>query len=409
MTTLTLTNKAARRFALKRALLDGRTKFPKGKEGIARTIETLGYIQIDTISVIQRAHHHTLWTRRPDYTQVMLDELQSTDRRIFEYWGHAASYLPMTDYRFYLARMHRYTDPNGKWEKDRIEKFGHMMPVVLERIRNEGPLKSKDFNNPGEGERGTWWDWRPAKVALELLYWRGELMVSGRKNFHKVYDLTERVLPDSVDTTEPDDNELGLFLVRRALNAYGIATEIDIRQHIHGFPISIHAKAIETLLESGEIELVAIKGDKNPEYYIAARDIEEATSLRSKKPTLHLLSPFDNALIHRDRTSRLFEFDYTIECYVPGPKRKFGYFVVPILWGEQFAGRIDPKADRKKKELILQKVHIEDSFTPDDAFWSALSDKLWEFCRFNECETISVKSVQPGKYKAEIKRIIKAN
>lgn len=156
--------------ALNRQLFDRRIKFPKGNEGVAQAIEHLGYVQIDTISVIERAHNHTLWTRRPDYEPNMLHELLAKDRRIFEYWGHAASYLPMCDFRFYLPQMKRYEEPHSKWEKDRVEKYGHMMKPVLGRIRNEGALGSKDFEASVGTKTGNWWDWRPTKVALEMLF-----------------------------------------------------------------------------------------------------------------------------------------------------------------------------------------------------------------------------------------------
>ena len=152
-----ISQRLARRIAINAQLLDGRAKLPKGKEGVARAIEHLGYIQIDTIAVIERAHNHTLWTRRPDYKPEMLDSLLSRDRLLFEYWGHAASYLPIGDYRFYIPRMRYFLDPHNKWEKQRLEKFGHMMKPVLERIRKEGPLGSKDFTPPKDSKKGTWW------------------------------------------------------------------------------------------------------------------------------------------------------------------------------------------------------------------------------------------------------------
>ncbi|MEZ5357355.1 MAG: crosslink repair DNA glycosylase YcaQ family protein [Candidatus Zixiibacteriota bacterium] len=403
---MTISKAQARRIALNAQLLDGRTKFPRGKEGIAKVIETLGYIQIDTISVVERAHHHTLWNRRPDYTEKALDTLQSRERRIFEYWGHAASYLPMHDYRYYIKRMKAFHDPHEKWEKQRFEKYGHLMPQVKERIVNEGPLGSKDFNPPENNKKGTWWDWRPAKVALEMLYWRGELMITGRRNFHRLYDLTERVLPDWVDTTEPSDEEQGQFLVRRALNAYGIATDTEIKNHLFGFNKKSYDDAIATMADSGEILPVQIAGEKNGKQYILADRLEALTKLRRKKPQLSILSPFDNLIIQRDRTKRLFDFEYTIECYVPAPKRVYGYFVLPILWGESLIGRMDAKADRKANRLIIRKFYLEETFTSTDDFWDALSATLKDYCSFNGCETLKVESTQPSSLKRSIASII---
>ena len=397
----------AQKIALQQQLLDRSEKFPPGKEGVARVIETLGYIQIDTIAVIQRAHHHTLWTRRPDYTPEMLHCLQVEDRRIFEYWGHAASYLPITDYRYYIPRMRRFADPNSKWEKQRMEKYGHMMKPVLDRIRKEGPLASKDFIPPPGKKRGTWWDWRPAKVALELLFWRGELMITERRNFQRVYDLTERVLPDHVDTKMPDDDELGRFFVKRALVAYGIAQEKEIREHIDGIENNIITNALNELTESGDVLPVTVEGIKNTRFF-ALPDLINVASVTGKTSSgIHLLSPFDNFIIQRERINRLFGFDYALECYIPAPKRKHGYFVLPILYGGRFVGRLDPKADRKNRTLIIRNLQFESGFKISDRFLKAFTGKLREFARFNECDHIKLQRVSSAKAKNVIEKGIK--
>lgn len=402
MKTISISQSQARRIALNAQLLDGRTKLPKGKEGVARTIELLGYIQIDTIAVIERAHHHTLWNRRPDYKQTCLKQLQEKDRRIFEYWGHAASYLPMTDYRYCIKRMRGFADPHGKWEKQRLEKYGHMMGPVFERIKSEGPLGSKDFKPPDGVRQGAWWNWRPAKVALELLFWRGELMITGRKNFHRLYDVTERVLPDWVDTTEPTDDEQGKWLVTRALNAYGVATGAEIRNHIYGFAKLLYDKALGAMIETGEVAPVSVSGVSNSTYFVLTDQLERLSKLRKVKPRLYLLSPFDNLIIQRERTGRLFDFDYTIECYVPSAKRQYGYFVLPILWGERLIGRIDTKADRKSKSLIVRALFLEDSFSPDDAFWNDFGQTLRRFAAFNACDTIKTEASVPNVLRKQI-------
>jgi uncharacterized protein YcaQ len=188
----------AQKLALHGQGLDGPWKLPAGKEGVAQTIERLGYVQIDTISVVERAHHHTLWSRRSDYGPGMLHELLAADRRVFEYWTHAASYLPMRDYRYYAGRMRSFAS------SDRARQFladhAKLVREVLRRIRAEGALASADFAAPDGRKRGPWWDWKPAKAALETLFSMGELMVSRRRNFQRVYDLTERVLPAGIET-----------------------------------------------------------------------------------------------------------------------------------------------------------------------------------------------------------------
>ena len=170
----------ARKLAIGCQGLDAPWKLPKGKEGVAQVIERLGYVQIDTIAVVQRAHHHTLWSRRWDYTPQMLHELQAQDRRVFEWWGHAASYLPMCDYRYYLPRMRAFAERQKT--RDWLGQNAQLVGDVVDRIRDEGPLGSSDFSAP-EGKRGSWWDWKPAKRALETLFNTGEMMVTERRNF----------------------------------------------------------------------------------------------------------------------------------------------------------------------------------------------------------------------------------
>ncbi len=385
----------ARRIALNAQLLDGRTKLPDGKEGIFQAIEKLGYIQIDTIAVIRRAHHHILWTRRPDYTPDMLHELQVQDRRVFEYWGHAASYLPMSDFRYYLPRKRSYKDPRSKWENDRLEKYGHLMEPVLDRIRKEGPLASKDFDPPPGTKRGTWWDWKPSKIALEMLFWRGELMITERNNFQKVYDLTERVLPEDVDTRMPEDCELGRFLVRRALGAHGVVQEKEIFAHINAASRKVVTQALNDLMDANKVIVVKIEGLDDLDFYAFPEVIETAATLGGQSPCLFLLSPFDNLIIQRDRIERLFGFAYSLECYLPIAKRKFGYFALPMLWGERFVGRIDIKADHNQKRLLVRNLEFEPELSCFDDLLQSLTQSLRYFSHFNQCESIEVHKTTP--------------
>jgi uncharacterized protein YcaQ len=404
----TVTVPQARRMALNAQLLDGKAKLPKGKEGAARIIEKLGYIQIDTLNVVERAHHHTLRTRIPNYETAMLDELLSKDRRIFEYWGHARSYLPMADYRYYLPRMKRLDDPYLKWEKARLGKYGPYLKKVIKRIREEGPLGPTDFEavNP---TKGPWSGGRdPNTSAMELLHLQGDLMISERRNFERVFDLTERVLPKDIDTTVPDDDELARFFVRRALSAYGIATEKEIRDHIHAVKKEPLKKAIDELVESEDLVTVTIESISKTIYYVLKELLESGLKLKKATPRVHLLSPFDNFIIQRDRIKELFGFDYALECYITPKRRKFGYFAVPILWGEQFVGKFDPKADRKKNILLIQNLAFEKDFADYDHFLPQFAKKLHNFAKFNQCEEISLNKVSPAKVKREMEILLRA-
>jgi uncharacterized protein YcaQ len=389
----------ARRLALRSQGLDGGWKLPRGKEGVARAIERLGYVQIDTISVVQRAHEHTLWSRCPGYSPGMLHELQARDRRVFEYWTHAASYVPMCDYRHYLPRMRAFAESPRmrRW----LEGNAQIAEHVVSRIREEGPLGSADFESP-PGKRGTWWDWKPAKRALEMLFSSGELMVSERRNFQRIYDLKERVLPDSVDTVEPDRAESERFAVRRALALHGVAT---LREICWGRArANTLSGAVDELVDSGEVTPVEIRDLVGETHYALTEVLRDGARRRRARARLHILSPFDSLVISRARVKALFGFDYSLECYTPAPKRRYGYFCLPILWGERFAGRLDPKADRKHRSFFVRKLMFEPGFEDYDAMIPALAEKLQAFASFCECDRVVVERTAPVKVRAPLRR-----
>ena len=384
-------------------LLDGRTKIKRGKEGVAKTIEHLGYVQIDTISVIERAHHHTLWTRMPGYKPQHLHQAQTIDRTIFEYWGHAASYLPLKDYRFYLPMMKSFFDPQNSWFRGWKEKTGGLLGPVMERIRAEGPLAGRDFENPGGERRGPWWDWKPSKAALEMLFWRGDLMIRERQGFERVYDLTERILPPGTDTRMPTTGELGRFIVQRALNALGVAAEKEIRDYIRIGDRSLIAQALKEMTASDEIVRLGVEGHKGVTYALPEA-LDKVGRLRARPPEIRLLSPFDNLVIFRSRLKERFDFDYNFECYVPKHKRNHGYFTLPILFGEDIIGRLDPKADRPNQTLIVRNLAVEPGFVAADDLIPELARALRDFARFNGCERTVLENVQPKKLFAPLKK-----
>ncbi|UCC11657.1 MAG: YcaQ family DNA glycosylase, partial [candidate division WOR-3 bacterium] len=195
----------ARTFFLTKQLLT-KAKPLSGKSGTFRVIDTLGYVQIDTISVIERSHHIVLFNRCPDYRHSFLDELLAQDRKIFEYWAHMASYIPMKDYRYYIRKMKR-PPQEGSWIDTWLKGNKQIIKKVRRRIKKEGALSAHDFADVRDRRRGPWWDWKPAKMALEVLFWRGELMIKERRNFQRVYDLTERILPPGINTTLPRIDE----------------------------------------------------------------------------------------------------------------------------------------------------------------------------------------------------------
>jgi len=403
MTETSLSLDEARHIAV-RAQQMGSVAGLDGKEATADAVDRLGYVQIDTISVVARAHHHTLWARVPAYHPSFLDDLLRVDRRVFEYWAHAIAYLPMSDFRFYIPRMKRHRTSHQGWLSDWKKEHGPLLNHVLERIRAEGPLTSKDFTPPPGTRRGTWWDWKPSKRALEILFWQGHLMITERRNFQKVYDLTERVLPSETDTSEPSQAELGRFHVRRALHGMGIAREREIRDAFHVADRTTISQTLQAMCASREILEIHVSGSE--EAYFALPDALEADNAPADERA-HILSPFDNLIIQRDRMRRLFGFDYTIECYVPKEKRRYGYFVLPILWEDRLIGRMDAKADRSSQTLAVKSLWFEPEFHAYDRALPALANAAARFSRFNGCTSIAVDRISPTGHKRTLKSLLK--
>jgi uncharacterized protein YcaQ len=397
----------ARSIAVAAQKLDGQNPTPD----LTKVFDQLGYVQIDTISVVNRAHLHTLWTRNHNFAEEDLYKLQE-ERKIYEYWGHAMSYLRMEDFRYSLPRMQRFKDPNSGWFKSRYSQTQEIIPEILKRIRNEGPLGSAHFERTDGQKGGVWWDWKPAKIALEVLYWQGELMISGRKKFQKIYDLTERVLPEWIDKSFPTQDEVSKFVVMGALKSFGVATEKEIgmfmqpgssRESEMKLASKKEIKAtLQHLTEEGEIMSVNVEGLE--QQYFSLTETIKHLSGENQAPVVRFLSPFDNLIIQRERVRQLFGFDYTIECYAPEPKRKYGYYVFPVLLGNNLVARFDPKADRKNQTLILKNLWFEENFKNPAGFLPLFVNELREFASFNQCFKIIVESCSDQKFHREIIR-----
>ena len=369
-------------------------QFGRGRKAVKRAIDQLSWLQIDTISVVERAHHHILRTRVSNYEPLMLHRLQADERQFFEYWSHAAAYLPISDYRFCLPLM------EGSEQKRVPDK--KLAPEILRRIREEGPLQSRDFESPPGTQTTGWWDWKPAKRVLEQLFLCGELMVTHRDGFQKIYDLRERVLPDHIDTSMPTDIEWCEFIVDRMVGAMCLATEYDIgyartaRRQIANRNVTEKIKvATKNLLESGHLVKLEVEGST---YYTHQESLTNLP-LRLGKRQVRILSPFDNLIINRRRALELFGFDYQLECYVPAVKRKYGYFSLPILYGDELIGRMDAKAERKTANLQVRNLVLEDGVKIDDGLLFALQDGLSGFSVDNKCDSIQVIKTHPGKLK----------
>lgn len=391
-----MTLKQLQRATLQSQGLSKTHPFGTGKKAVLHALEHLGYVQIDTLSVVERAHHHTLWTRVPDYQSEHLHQLIK-ERAIFDYWFHAASYLPMRDYRYALPQMLRFKSGESNYHNNVDPKN---IRYVYDKIRIDGPQKARDFKSPNE-KPGSWWNWKPAKVALEKLFMQGDLMICKRNSMEKIYDLTERVLPKTVDTTTPSPLEFAEYLVRTNLNAYGITT---IKQITHLRTGQSLRKDVEYVLQAvlEEQTIQEIKMEGMPTFFALNTVLESA--IRKPAPHIRLLSPFDNSIIHRDRIHHLFNLDYRLECYVPKEKRQYGYFCLPILFGEEFIGRVDCKAHRQSGKFELIHLHIEEQQADIELWMDPFVKAVQQFAAFNGCQSIQLSKVSPTKHTNKLRQ-----
>lgn len=343
-----------RRIAVAAAGLDRQAPFGRGHPGARRALAHLGYVQIDTISVVRRAHEHVLLSRVPGLGTDQPDALVRR-REAFEYWAHAAAYLPIEDFRFALPRMARLRAGGQHW----VGRDARVMAAVLERVRAEGPLRTRDFETP-DGQRSGWWSWKPAKIALDRLFHEGELMVVHREGFEKTYDLTERALPAGIDTRMPTTEELATHLVARATASLGVFTARHVT-HLRREPGL--RPAVAGALEAAEAEgrLVRVRSAGRL-WHVDAQRLARAPRVTR---LVRFLSPFDPMVIHRDRLEALFGFDYQLECYLPAAKRRHGYFSLPILHGAELIGRADCKADRTRGRFLIRNLALEPDADPD--------------------------------------------
>ena len=318
-------------------------------------LDRLGAIQIDSVNVLARNHLLIPFARLGPYDVAELHHAIYTQRRGFEYWGHMASWLPIADYRYFLPRMKaRRAAPRGWWTAVR-EQHGPLYPLVLERIRTEGALSATAFEDP-RGGRGTWWDWKPAKLVLEDLLDQGELMCTDRTpGFARIYDLPERVLPADLDTSDPGDEAATRYLLLRGLAGLGVATAGEIIDYYRLKP-PLPRTLLKAMLADGELVELDVEGWKAQAFSTPAA-LESPRSVPDFPPTL--LAPFDNLMWERDRVERIFGLRYRVEIYVPEPKRQFGYYVLPLLVRGSLRGRADLKLDRQAGVLRVRRLSLD--------------------------------------------------
>lgn len=376
-----------RRIALSaQGLLQARP-YGHGLAGARKAINHIGYVQIDTISVVERAHHHVFHSRVPKFQPAMTNQLL-LDGDIFEYWTHAAAYLPIADFRFSLPYKHAIKSGQIHWHRARDKK---LMGELLARIRSDGPIRSRDLES-NTTKRAGWWDWKPAKKALEQLYMEGDLMVRDREGFQKTYDLTERVLPSHVNSQMPSIEEFAAHIVDQQLRCHGIVSLKGLTYQRRDAELRKAVKAlVNERLAQRALERVQVSGG---EVFLVEMGALERPLPRLNSRML-ILSPFDNSVIQRDRLKALFQYDYLLECYVPAAKRQYGYFCLPLLYRDVFIGRMDCKAHRKTSHLEIKSLHLEQHHFDEDSVINAFVDAIEQFSHFQKCDSVSLISVHP--------------
>jgi uncharacterized protein YcaQ len=345
-----LTKAQARRVWLRAQRLDAPMPFGEGPQATAAAVEHLGYVQIDTINVIERSHHHILWTRIPAYRRADLRQAQSVDKSVFEYWTHALSYVPTKDLRFFIPAMKRHKREGHKW-------LTSVKPAdlrkVLRLIRQDGALTIRDIDDDVLVEKVHLWASRkPSKRALQLAFYTGVLTISERNGMLKTYELMRRHFGWDKPPKGASAAETTAYLLDRALRAQGVAS-LDSICHLDAPSKPAVRRLIETRVRRKELMPVALEGAGKQEHWA---EPEVLDNVGDRAPELvHILSPFDPLIIQRKRTHLFFDYEHRFEAYVPRDKRRFGYFALPVLVGDDIVAALDLKTDRKKQELLVQK------------------------------------------------------
>jgi len=401
---ITLSLETARTLAVIKQGLDRRPP-AADKQTLFDTIRRIGLLQLDTVNVIARSHYLVILSRVGLYDRAELDGLLYPDRKLFEQWAHAACLIPTEDYDYFAPLILARRDRPHRWYGN-MEVLGEdpqaIMDGVLAEIKERGALASKDFHDPRDG-RGTWWDWKPAKHALNVLYDRGYLMVDRRVNFQIYYDLAERVLPVSVGPPAKTVDDFPAWAVLRSVDYLGVATARQVSDY-YRLSIAETRAGLETVDNEGWIVPIAVEGWADTAYMLREDVvlIDQIAQGQHQPQLTTFLSPFDNLTWNRDRLADLFNFDYRIELYTPKAKRKYGYYVLPILHKGRFVGRLDPKADRKTKTFIVHAIYLEPGVEMTDELVAGIAESLHEFKAFHRCETVTIGRSEPEGLKAAL-------
>ncbi len=387
-----LDNRTARAVFMDRhALLEPPTGSAKGAD-LLDLIQRLGFVQLDSINTVARAHDMILFSRRPSYRTKNLKHLYERDRALFEHWTHDAAVIPMDYYRHWHLRFQRDADLlKSRWKNWRRDGFEQRFEAVLQHIRDHGPVSSSDVGKDEKKGSGGWWDWHPSKTALEFLWRSGALTVIGRQGFQKRYDLTERVIDDHLcpGALQIDPEETVDWLCNAAMDRLGFATSGELAAFWDTVSTTEAREWCKQALTKRELEEIEVTcADGRTRKMLSRAGSEDVGQLSKPPGRIRVLSPFDPMLRDRNRAEKLFGFHYRIEVFVPAPKRTYGYYVFPLLEGDRMIGRIDMKAHRDDDALRVSAVWPERSVRWSAARTGRLESELDRVRRFADLSRV---------------------
>ncbi len=379
---------------------------------VFETVDRLGAVQIDTLQMVARAHYLTLWSRHGAYDLSLFDRLANDpdERQVFEGWYHAACFVPIHEYRYQLPQQRLRRESGHRWFTDWIAQPGNreLLDGILERIRKEGGQRANNI----KGEKhthGTWWNWRPEKMALEHLYSFGDLMIAGRVNFQRIYDLTERVLPDWVDTREPTVEERDRFWLERGARALGIGLLRNPADYTW-MKLGAARPLIGRMIKEGtllEVQGETLQGVQTLALHRDSLDLLEKAAA-GEFPALRttFLNPFDNLWWAQGRDEAFWGFRQRLEAYTPAPKRVYGYYCLPILHKDRLVGRFDPKLERKAGILRLKALYLEPGIKPDEELVADVALAMRDFISFHGAHELVIEKSEPAAFGKKLLKVL---
>lgn len=379
-----------------------------GEEVIYQTVKDLGCIQIDTLHVVERSQYLVLWSRLGSYNKADFDDLlyDPNKRRLFEGWQHAACFVPLEDFRYQMPRMNSVQQKHIEQSEWLAEPENQeLCRSVYERIKNEGALRARDFQYDGP-KRSGWWDWKPAKNALEYLNAWGDLMITERVSFQRVYDLRERVLPDWVEIEAPSEEQRDRFWLEQGVRALGICQPLQAADYSYLRRNFVRGYIADMTAEGVFKEVKVQTGDGSAHTFIVHNEafelLEQAEKGTIKPRRTTFLSPFDNLFWARGRDGEFWDFRALLEAYKPAPTREWGYFNMPVLYNDLLIGRIDPKMDRKSGKLLIRGFYLEEGIELHDDMIGSLADAFRSFMEFHQADELVFERKEDAQLGAKI-------